>query len=228
MELVNNIKKLEKAVKDRLTWDDRIDETQIDVSIEGNIAILKGCVFAYPEKVLAEIEAQIVPGIKSIVNDIEVKFPRSYEIPTDQDVKESMFCLFDANSEINSNEIEVSINNGNIKLEGTVNSYWKKEKIYELSSHVPGVVSVSNKISVVPDKEISDAEIAEAIFILIQNSVHIDAHKVDVKVKDGVVTLSGILSSFNEYDAVRNIVKFTKGVIDIKNNLKWIYRYYTT
>ncbi len=228
MEGVNNVKELEKIVRDRLTWDDRIDESQIDVSIKDDIATLKGCVSSYPDKVLAEIEIQMVPGIKSVVNDIEVKFLGSYELPSDQDVKEAMFCLLDANSEIDSNDVQVSINNGNVVLEGTVNSYWKSEKIRKMASQISGVVSVSNKISVAPDVEISDEDIANLIITSMQNSVYVDAYKVDVKVKDGIVTLSGTLSSMSEYDAVKNIVKFTKGVIDVKNNLKWVLRYQTT
>ncbi|MFX1572721.1 MAG: BON domain-containing protein [Promethearchaeota archaeon] len=222
------MKELKKNVMERLAWDDRIDESQIDVSIYDNIVSLKGCVSTYPEKVLAEIEAQMVPGIKSVVNAIEVKFPGSYEILSDQDVSEAMYCLLDANSEINSNNVQVSINEGNIILEGTVNSYWKKEKIRKLASQISGVVSVKNKISINPDVKISDKEIANLIIKSMQKSVHVDAHKIEVKVKDGVVILSGILSSMSEYDTVKDIVEFTKGVIDVKNNLKWVLRYQTT
>lgn len=224
----NSMKELKKNVMERLAWDDRIDESQIDVSIYDNIVSLKGCVSTYPEKVLAEIEAQMVPGIKSVVNAIEVKFPGSYEILSDQDVSEAMYCLLDANSEINSNNVQVSINEGNIILEGTVNSYWKKEKIRKLASQISGVVSVKNKISINPDVKISDKEIANLIIKSMQKSVHVDAHKIEVKVKDGVVILSGILSSMSEYDTVKDIVEFTKGVIDVKNNLKWVLRYQTT
>lgn len=222
------MKELEKKVMDRLTWDDKIDESQIDVSIHDYVATLKGCVSTYPEKILAEIETQLVPEIKSIVNDIEVKFPGSYDIPSDQDVKKAMFCLLDANSEIDSNDVQVSIDNGNVILEGNVNSYWKSEKIRKMASQISGVVSVSNKIKVVPDEEISDEDIVNLINTSMQNSVHVDAHKIDLKVKDGVVALSGTVSSMSEYDTVKNIVKFTKGVIDIKNNLKWVLRYQTT
>jgi osmotically-inducible protein OsmY len=222
------MRELKKKVMDRLTWDERIDESQIEVSIQDNIATLKGCVSTYPEKVLAEIETQMVPEIQSVVNDIEVKFPGTYEISSDKDVEEAMFCLLDANSEIDSNDVQVSINNGNVILEGTVNSYWKREKIRKMASQTAGVVSIANKITVVPDEEISDKDIVSLIKKSLQNSVHIDAHKVDLKVNNGVVTLSGTVSSMSEYDAVTNIVTFIKGVIDIKNNLKWILRYQTT
>ncbi|MFW9877868.1 MAG: BON domain-containing protein [Candidatus Thorarchaeota archaeon] len=222
------MKKLEKMVRDRLTWDDRIDESQIEVIIDGNIVKLKGCVSTYPEKVLAEIETKMVPGIKSVVNDIEVKFPSIYEIPSDQEVKDAMFCLLDANSEIDSNDVQVSINNGNVILEGTVDSFWKRDKIRKIASQISGVVSVSNKILIISEEKISDEEIENLIIRSMQNSVYIDAHKVNVNVKDGIVTLSGTVSSMSEYDAIKNVVKFTKGVIDVENNLKWVLRYNTT
>lgn len=228
MEKVSDMKELEKTVRDRLAWDDRIDETQIDVSIYEGIATLKGCVSTYPEKVLAEIETQMVPEIISVVNNIEVKFPDSYEMPSDQEVKEAMFCLLDANSEIDSDDVVVSINNGNVVLEGTVNSFWKSDKILEMISHINGVISVSNKISIISGETITDEDLANIIIKTMQNSVHVDAHKVDVKVEDGIVTLSGTVSSMSEYDAVKNIVKFTKGVKAIENNLKWVLRYQTT
>ena len=186
---------LEKMVKERLTWDNRIDESQINVSIKDNVAILKGCVSTYPEKVLAEIETKMVPGIKTIINDIEVIFSDFDQMPSDQEVEEALFCLLDSNSELDFNDVKISINNGTILLEGTVNSYWKKEKIRKLASQVSGVKGVVNKISVVPDVEISDEDITDLIIRSMQNSVHVDAHKVDVKVKDGIVSLSGTLSS---------------------------------
>ncbi len=228
MEEVNNMKELEKMIRDRLTWDNSIDESQIEISVNDEIATLKGCVSTYLEKVLAEIETQLVPGIKSVVNDIEVKFMGSNEIPSDQDVREAMFCLLDANSEIASNDVQVSVNKGNVILEGTVDSYWKSEKIRKMASQIKGVISILNKISIIPKKNISDEDITKNLIKSMQNSVRIEAHKVDVKVEGGIVTLSGTLSSMSEYDAVKEIVKLTKGVIDIKDNLKWILQYNTT
>ncbi|MFW9968934.1 MAG: BON domain-containing protein [Candidatus Odinarchaeota archaeon] len=222
------MEKLEKIIKDRLTWDNTIDESQIAVSVENGIAILKGCVSTYPEKVLAEIETQMVPGIESVVNEIAVKFPESYETPSDENVREAMICLLDANSEIASNDVQVTVNKGDVILEGVVDTYWKREKIRKMASQITGVLSISNKIAIIPKEKISDEDIAKNVMISMQNSVHIDAHKVDVKVEGGNVILSGTLSSMSEYDAVKEIVELTKGVIDIKNNLKWILQYHTT
>lgn len=219
---------LEKMVRDRLTWNDSIDETQIEITINNEVATLKGCVSSYPEKVLAEIEAQLVPGIKSVVNEIEVKFMESNLIPSDQDLREAMFCVLDANSELDSNNVQIFIKKGHVVLGGTVDSYWKKEKIQKMVSQITAVLSVINKIAIIPKEKISDEDISENIIKSMQHSVRIDAHKVDVKVEEGIVTLSGTLSSMSEYDAVKEIAKLNKGVIDIVDKLKWILRYDTS
>lgn len=222
------MEKLEKEVIQRLTWDDRIDESQINVSVIDNIAILKGCVNSYPEKILAEIETQFIPEIKSVKNEIEIKFPESYEKIDDEEVKDAVFCLLNANSEIETNNIDISIENGMVSLEGRVNSYWKKDKIRKMVSQVKGVISVSDKIAVIPNEKITDDEINELLNTAMANSVHIDANKVKLKINNGVVELSGILPSMSSYNAVIELVRSTKGVVDIKDDLKWVLRYKTT
>ena len=222
------MEKLEKEVIQRLTWDDRIDESQINVSVIDNIAILKGCVNSYPEKILAEIETQFIPEIKSVKNEIEIKFPESYKKIDDEEVKDAVFCLLNANSEIETNNIDISIENGMVSLEGRVNSYWKKDKIRKMVSQVKGVISVSDKIAVIPNEKITDDEINELLNTAMANSVHIDANKVKLKINNGVVELSGILPSMSSYNAVIELVRSTKGVVDIKDDLKWVLRYKTT
>jgi len=220
--------KLERKVMQRLTWDDRIDESQINVSISNKIATLKGCVSTYPEKILAEIETQFIPEIESVINEIEIKFPESYGGIEDKEVEEAVFCLLNANSEIDSDDIKVSIENGKVQLQGKVNSYWKKDKIKKMASQVKGVVSVSDSITVFPEEETSDIEIKETLITAMSNSVHIDVDKVKLEVSNGLVELSGILPSMSMYNAVIKFVKSTRGVIEIKDNLKWILRYKTT
>ena len=225
---MRNEEQLEREIMQRLTWDDRIDETQIKVIISNRTATLKGCVSTYPEKILAEIETQFIPEIESVVNEIEIKFPESYGRIEDKEVEEAVFCLLNANSEIATDDIKVSIENGKIELQGKVNSYWKKDKIRKMASQVKGVISVSDKIKVVPEEETKDSEIRESIITLMNKSVHIDADKVQLEVMNGIVELSGILPSMSMYNAVMKLVKSTKGVIEIRNDLKWFLRFKTT
>jgi osmotically-inducible protein OsmY len=218
----------EKEVKDRLTWNNEIDESQIDVSVIDGIATLKGCVTTYPEKVLAEIEASMVGGINSIINEIEVKFSEKVGGQSDKDVEEAMYCLLDANSEINPNDVKVTVKDGTISLEGKVNSLWKHEKIQKMASQIKGVNSIKNNILVKPSKEISDKKIVDFISDSLKNSVRIESKNVNIKVEDGVVIVFGVVSSFVEYEAIIEIITSTNGVLDIENHLKWIHQYDTT
>jgi osmotically-inducible protein OsmY len=222
------MKDIVKKVKDRLDWNDEIDPTQIEISLDEGEATLKGCVSTYPEKILAEIEVKMLPEINTVINNIEVIFTNLEEIPSDNEVKEAMFCLLDANSEIDSNDVNVSVEGGNIVLEGKVNSYWKSYNIQKMASQISGVTSITNQISIIPDKKISDEEISNSILTAMQNSVYLDVDNIDIKIHEGIVTLSGILHSKSEYDAALNFVRTTKGVIDINNDLKFILQYNTT
>ena len=219
---------LEKDIRNRLIWDDRIDDTQIEIIAKNGKVTLRGCVTNYPEKILAEIETQMIPGVKSVVNEIEVKFPDSTGITTDKNVEEAMYCLLDAYSEIDSNDVNVSIHDGVVKLTGKVNTYWKKYKIEKLASQIIGVNSVENKISVIPDKMTSDQQILEFLQIAFRDSVHVDPTNINIKVDIGIVTLSGTISSMSEHDAILSITRSIKGVVGIIDELKWILRYQTT
>jgi len=225
---MKNEEELKQEVLNRLKWDDRVDESQIEVLVDKNIVTLKGCVSTYPEKILTEIETQLIPEVKEVVNQIEIKFPESYKKVEDKEVEEAMFCLFDANSEINSNDINISVKNGKVLLQGKVNSYWKKDKIRHMVSEIKGVLSVLDQILVLPDKKVRDEELKGTLYTSMENSIHVDVSKVKIEVDDGIVKLSGILPSMASYNAVVNIVKSTVGVIDIEDNLKWVLRYRTT
>ena len=218
----------EKVVKDRLTWNNEIDETQIDVSVSDGIATLKGCVTSYPEKILAEIESSMVVGIISIINEIEVKFSEKLGGKSDKDVEEAMYCLLDANSEINPNDVKVSVKDGIISLEGKVNSLWKREKIQKMASQIKGVNSIKDNILVIPSKVISDERIEDLIGKSLKNSVRIESKNVNINVKNGVVIVSGVVSSFVEYEAIVEIIISTNGVLNIENHLQWIHQYDTT
>ena len=218
----------EKEIIDRLTWNKEIDESQIDVSVINGIATLKGCVTTYPEKVLTEIESSMVTGIISINNEIKVKFSEKSKVQSDKDVEEAMFCLLDANSEINPNDVKVSVKDGIISLEGKVDSLWKREKIQKMASQIKGVNSIKNYILVKPSKEISDEKIEELISKSLENSVRIDSKNVNVKAENGKVIVSGVVSSLVEYEAIIEIINSTNGVLDVENQLKWIHQYDTT
>ncbi|MEJ2249115.1 MAG: BON domain-containing protein [Candidatus Lokiarchaeota archaeon] len=221
-------KKVEEEIKQELLWDERLDNLKIDVSVSNGVAILEGTVHNYTEKLIAESDAKVLGAVTSVINNLDVELPSHQKIPNEIEIKRNIKTIFDMNSKIDSSKIDIDVHEGEVTLKGTVDSYWEKDKVEEFTSEVAGVIAVHNRISIVPTKNTSDEKIANDIISSISRSPRTDPDKVNIRVKNGTVTLSGTVSSYSAYISALNAVKFTKGVKEIKNLLKWVLRYDTT
>jgi len=65
----------------------------------------------------------------------------------------------------------------------------------------------------------SDAEIAEEVNDLLRASDQLDAEKVDVRVRRGVVTLRGVVGSSGQWEAAGRIAREALGAKEVQNEL---------
>ncbi len=89
----------------------------------------------------------------------------------------------------------------------------------ELASSLSGIFGVTNQLVVVPSKEVADQYIAAAITSALERNAYADPEKVEVEVKNGVVTLSGAVPNLMVYRAAVDIARHTGGVVDVVNRL---------
>ena len=118
-------KTLEALVKTHLAWDNRIIDTDIEVEVKNSIAKLSGTVPTYLEKKLAEEDALSLQGILNVDNKLEVARSK-YTLLSDREIKNAIENSLLWNTNIDSRNIEVSVNIGIVTLEGFVDAYWKK------------------------------------------------------------------------------------------------------
>jgi len=76
---------IQTDVLEELQWDTRVRPNEIGVAVKDGIVTLTGWVDSYLKKIAAEEAARRVPGVKAVVNDIEVRLPSSAE-RTDADL----------------------------------------------------------------------------------------------------------------------------------------------
>jgi osmotically-inducible protein OsmY len=91
--------------------------------------------------------------------------------------------------------IAVGADDGAVTLRGTVGSFHEKREAAKAAKRVLGVTSVQNELNVrlMTDSRRDDSDIrAAALQVLMLDSL-VPADAIDVKVKDGVLTLSGIV-----------------------------------
>lgn len=210
---------LKKDVIDQLFWDDRVDASEINVSVENGTVTLKGTVGTYSAKGAASTDAWAIEGVSSVNNNLTVEYPETFEVPTDDEIKANVETSLSLNLSIDVSDIDVAVTAGIVTLEGSVDAYWKKVRAENIASGITGVLDIINKITIVPTENFIDKDIAQDIMDSISRNYKVNVDNVDVKVEDGNVTLSGTVDDWSAYRAAMDAAEFTAGVVDVEDNL---------
>lgn len=210
---------IKKGVIDSLFWDSRVDASNVNVDVHDQEVTLRGTVSNYHSSEAALFDAWRVPGVTKVDNQLLVKFPSKVGVPSDNEIQshiENMLLWTDSTRDA---EIEVKVNNGRVTLDGSVDAYWKKLRVDQIVKDAAGVVDLKNRLAVVPSKSIVDDIIGEELAKAIDRSYAVDVDDVDVRVKDGTVTLSGKLPNRMAIDATLDAARNTLGVKEIVDRL---------
>jgi hyperosmotically inducible protein len=120
-------------------------------------------------------------------------------------------------------DVQISVKNGVVDLEGTVQDFATKEELDKKAHRVKNVVAVRNKLQVAGAGEMTDAQLQQNIVKKLQydrvgygNAFN----AISVNVQNGVVTLAGNALGPVAADSAVSLVSHTKGVQDVINNIQ--------
>ncbi|MGD2246163.1 MAG: BON domain-containing protein [Candidatus Aminicenantes bacterium] len=210
---------IKKMVVDQLLWDSRIDASHVKVEVTDGVVILTGTVPGHTGFRAAVDDTWVIPGVIRIDNRLNVQYPAGVSMPPDEKIKTKIEDIFLWNPSIDESKITVISDKRCIKLEGSVDSYWKKFNAEEIAYGVLGVVDVTNELAVVPSEDIVDEAIAEDLIAALDRNIYVNDDAIDVKVKNGKVTLSGIVDNTLALRIAVDTARHTLGVRDVTNNL---------
>jgi osmotically-inducible protein OsmY len=128
-------------VREQLTWDTRVDSSNIEVDAVDATVILSGTVPTYPDPTSADGRAQ-VPGVAGVDNRLVVSFPSAYVIPADSEISFNVTRALTWSPSIEATRIHVAVNQGVVTLSGAVDSYWQKHRAEEIAANTAGVTDV--------------------------------------------------------------------------------------
>ncbi len=117
-----------------------------------------------------------------------------------------------------SHLIDVSVNEGVVTLSGLVDNLFMQERAVSLTQKVKGVRSVINQIEV-RAAERPDNEIKQNIESALLFDPATDSYEINVRANNGIVTLTGTVSSWAEKQLAGNVVKGVRGVRRVINNI---------
>lgn len=203
-----------------LRWDSRIDAANIRVVVQdGHHVILRGSVPTYLDRKAASDDAWRISGVRSVTNELVVKLPGDFSIPTDSEIQMRIVQAINWHPTIDASDVHIAVERGHVALDGHVGSYWQKMVVEEFVANTSGVVSITNRLAVVPKENAADEATARDIIDALRRSDQVDADTVNIKVKDGHVTLTGHVPNADAYRVVHNTAIYTFGVIDVNNRL---------
>jgi hyperosmotically inducible periplasmic protein len=140
---------------------------------------------------------------------------------TDDRIESSFTKSFVYKTYLKDEHIKINSQDGVVTLSGSVADESHKPMAADTAEALPGVKSVDNQIQITGDRaaENSDGWISMKVKTALLFHSNVNAHKTNVYVKDGIVTLRGEASSQAQKDLTGERVKDVAGVKGIKNEL---------
>ena len=235
---------IKEAIHDVYLYDPRVNNQKINVEVENGIVTLTGQVDNLKSKNAARKDAKNVVNVLSVKNLIDV---RPTIIPNDEGLKADIVNAMARDPYIERFDINTRVDNGKVFLYGEVNSFFEKYHTEEVVSKVNGVVKIDNNLNVNNEfakrgtrsyeyygwntvypslftlydegnVNKSDWEIKKDIESQLWWSPFVNRDEINIKVENAVVTLSGMVDTYEEKSAASQNA-YEGGAIDVKNNL---------
>ena len=225
--IIRSDEEITRDIEDAFVTDPATESYEIDTTVSKGVVTLSGNVESWQESRLAELVAKGIKGVREVNNAITVTYPKKrtdYEIKTD--VEERLRW----DPWVNDTFIKVSVNNGIVRLKGTVGSP-SEQWLAVANGWVAGTKDVKDNMKVrtwasstmkrkSPIHDRSDEEIEKAIVDAFVYDPRVYSFNVDADVESGVVTLTGVVNNLSAKRAAKETAKNTIGVYRVKNYVK--------
>lgn len=207
---------LQQYVLDELKWEPGIHHEKIGVSVDKGVVTLSGLIPSYSEKLLAERVARRVKGVRAVAEDMVVRL--EYQPKTsDAEIAKRVADVLEWDTSIPREKVNVTVEDGVVRLRGTVDWNYQKDVAFKNASKITGVVRVDNWIQVSPkiDTEVIRGKIEDAL----ERQADLEADKIQIRTEGHKVILSGKVDSWNQRSVAERAVWAAPGVAEVEDNL---------
>jgi osmotically-inducible protein OsmY len=154
-----NEEQLRSEVERVLREDHRVDAREVGVAVAGHHVTLTGAVDSVAEKRAARQDAESVPGVECVTDEMTIK--NFVRVP-DEELAAAVHNALLRDAYVEASGVEVYASNGEVRLDGTVATYAERKAAADVAWWTPGVINVENLL-LVTDEAFVDAEPQEAI-----------------------------------------------------------------
>lgn len=215
-----------------------LHRSPIEVRVENESVVLDGEVTSIEEKRVAIECARTVPGVLRVADRLQVRPSARLGDGTIRDavcrhlMEEPAFlglnisCRIEGDSDVVARRldeadgsIDARVTDGVVTLRGQVMALAYKRLAAVLAWWAPGCRDVVNEIEINPPEADSDAEIREAIELVLNKDPIVHSDQVTSRVRDGHVVLRGLVATNEEKRMIERDVWYIEGVRDVVNEI---------
>lgn len=233
----------EGATSMALALNSRLGSTPIHLKLTDDRVILTGAVESEEDKALAEQLAQAVSGVARVDNQLTldpalaerppVKPPQQIQLD-DLTLAAIIRGRLEWNSDTVDSAIDVSVDGGVVTLKGQAATVQAKEWAGVLATNTDGAIVVNNLISLraadtgttqaqaqarSTDTAVTDAWIASKVASSYQYDRNLDALRLEVKVRAGIVSLTGEVDSNAGKKQAMEVARRLRGVRGVDGDM---------
>jgi osmotically-inducible protein OsmY len=209
---------IQQDVLRELKWDTRVEETDVGVDVDDGVVTLSGTVSSWGKRIAADEAAHRVWGVLDVANDIAVKPPGSPG-KTDTEIARAVREALDWDVFVTGRQVKSTVSAGVVTLKGEVETWLEREDAERVVRNLSGVRGVVNQLGVKAAR-ITPAEVKRALEDALERQADREATRIDVRVRDGEVTLSGRVHSWTAKQAALGSAKGIAGVRNVRDQLR--------
>jgi osmotically-inducible protein OsmY len=207
---------IQTDVFDELKWEPGIDHEQIGISVANGVVSLTGTVRSYAEKLLAEKTVRRIRGVRAIAEELQVRYDWEPK-KSDSEIAKRVADIFEWDPLIPHNRIEVTVENGAVKLVGKVDWNYQRDLAVEDAAKITGVTRIDNRLEVT--SPVTTSDIRHRIEQAFERQADLEAERISVEAHGGKVILSGSVSSWNKRNSAERAAWAAPGVTQIEDKL---------
>jgi osmotically-inducible protein OsmY len=209
---------LDVRVRDRvvhqLDWDPEVDASGIGVTAKKGVVTLTGSIDTYSGKLAAERAAKRVRGVKGIANDLEVRLKAGR---TDADIAADAVQALELRGTVPAT-VQAVVHDGHVTLTGKTSWLYQSRDAEKAIRHIKGVRGVFNHIEVAGGAVARD--VRHRIVQALHRTADLDARHVSINVHDGVATLTGSVTTWQQRETAERAAGSAPGIIRVQNDIR--------
>lgn len=186
-----------KAIKLQVEYDEKVNFDRLKIDMPDGIVILKGEVNTLLAKERLVKAVENIRGHKGFLDLVKV-VPENIFPDTVLTLKIENALIEDPVTD--AFKLSVRVLNGQVVLDGRVDSFVEKTQAENIAKNTEGVKAVESGIEVVYPLERLDSKMKREIVSAIQNDIRLEAYLLEVEVENGIAHVSGIVGSQEALD----------------------------